>query len=104
MHKHRAFGALIGLGLAAGAGMALVRMAAHHHYHHFADQPEGAPDTPGAGEHRHEFRHGPWRKGVPPMFEEWHRRSHVQETAEAKPAAEAAPAAEDKPAAAPTQA
>jgi hypothetical protein len=106
MHKHRAFGALIGLGLAAGVGMALGRMMAHYRY---AYEHEGTVDTPGTPEHRHEFRHGfkhmPWRKGYPPMFEEWHRRAHAQDAAEDKPAAEAKPeAAEEKPAATPTQA
>ena len=24
----------------------------------------------------HGMRHGPWEKGVPPMFEEWHRKMH----------------------------
>ena len=22
------------------------------------------------------MRHGPWEKGLPPMFEEWHRKAH----------------------------
>ena len=95
MHRHGMFGALIGLGLAAGVGMVLGRMSAYHH--HFAYEAEGKAEEPGE-EHRHEFRHGfrhaPWRRGYPPMFEEWHRRMHEQETAEAKPAAE-----EEKPAA-----
>ena len=25
---------------------------------------------------RHGPHHGPWEKGVPPMFEEWHRKMH----------------------------
>jgi len=24
----------------------------------------------------HGMHHGPWEKGVPPMFEEWHRKMH----------------------------
>lgn len=31
----------------------------------------------------HGWRHGPWQKGVPPMFDEWHRQAH--QTAEQTP-------------------
>lgn len=26
----------------------------------------------------HGWKYGPWEKGVPPMFEEWHRQAHSQ--------------------------
>ena len=39
--------------------------------------------------HMHAHGHGPWRhgwgeKGVPPMFEEWHKRAHSEAPAEDK--------------------
>ena len=39
--------------------------------------------------HMHAHGHGPWRhgwgeKGVPPMFEEWHKRAHGEAPAEDK--------------------
>ncbi|MFN8458521.1 MAG: hypothetical protein U0401_28355 [Anaerolineae bacterium] len=33
----------------------------------------------------HGWRHGPWEKGVPPMFEEWHRQAHSQSTESSSP-------------------
>lgn len=102
MHRHGAFGALIGLGLAAGAGMMLGRMMAFHRY---AYEREAGAGTPGNGEPRYGFKHVAWRRGYPPVFEEWHRRAHADEKAEAKPADEAKPAAaESQPAAEPAQA
>ena len=29
---------------------------------------------------RHMGHHGPWDKGMPPMFEEWHRKMHEPQT------------------------
>lgn len=34
----------------------------------------------------HGWRHGPWEKGVPPMFEEWHRQAHSQSAEQTPPA------------------
>jgi len=31
---------------------------------------------------RHMGHHGPWDKGVPPMFEEWHRKMHESQAAD----------------------
>jgi hypothetical protein len=30
----------------------------------------------------HGMHHGPWEKGVPPMFEEWHRKMHEPQVAD----------------------
>lgn len=35
----------------------------------------------------HGWKHGPWEKGVPPMFEEWHRQAHGQTTESTPPPA-----------------
>lgn len=35
--------------------------------------------------HGHGWRHGHWDKGIPPRFEEWHRRAHNQEGEQAPP-------------------
>jgi hypothetical protein len=32
----------------------------------------------------HGMHHGPWGNGVPPMFEEWHKRAHEPQSAENK--------------------
>jgi hypothetical protein len=28
------------------------------------------------------MNHGPWSEGVPPMFNEWHRRAHASNSGE----------------------
>jgi hypothetical protein len=33
----------------------------------------------------HGWRHGPWDRGVPPMFDEWHRQAHSQGTEQTPP-------------------
>jgi hypothetical protein len=32
------------------------------------------------GHHMHGMHHGPWQEGVPPMFAEWHRRAHGEQS------------------------
>lgn len=34
--------------------------------------------------HHHGAWRGPWENGVPPMFEEWHRRAHEEQTGQKK--------------------
>lgn len=38
----------------------------------------------GWGPHRHGPRGRGWENGVPPMFEEWHKRAHSEHTGEKK--------------------
>ncbi len=38
----------------------------------------------GWGHHRFGRWGGPWENGVPPMFEEWHKRAHGEPTGEKK--------------------
>ncbi len=33
----------------------------------------------------HGWKHGPWEKGVPPMFDEWHRQAHSQSAEQTPP-------------------
>ena len=48
--------------------------------------PHGAWSHEGKGEPHH-WR-GPWGKGFPPMFEEWHRQAHGQGTDQTTPPSE----------------
>ncbi len=89
MHRHIGTRILFGLGLAAGAGLLMRRMAGHRHC--MAAGPVGPGD-------RHGW-HRTWAKGYPPFFEDWHRQAHARE--QAQPAAKAQPAAQDQPPAAP---
>jgi hypothetical protein len=88
MHKLMGLKFLAGVGLAAGAGLMLCRMAELRH----EILAEGARGPQGQGEHR--LGHGHWRKGFPPMFEYWHRQAHAQDQAPAPEADKAKPASE----------
>lgn len=78
MHRHMGTKILFGLGLAAGAGMLLHRMAEH--------RPAFAPGAPGAAPTDPSAGYGwqrRWAHGYPPIFDAWHQQAHAQ--AEAKP-------------------
>ena len=91
MHKFMGLKFLAGLGLVAGAGLMVCRMAEMRH----ELMAEGAHGPQGEGEPHHFGRgHGHWRTGVPPMFEYWHKRAHAQDQAPAPEADKAKPAAE----------
>ena len=81
MHKFMGLKFLAGLGLVAGAGLMVCRMAELRH----EMLAEGARGPQGAGEPQrfggYHLGHGHWRRGVPPMFEYWHQRAHEQEKA-----------------------
>ena len=89
MHKFMGLKFLVGLGLAAGAGLVLSRMAEMRH----EMLTEDARDPQAPGEHRH-LGHGHWHKGPPPMFEYWHRQAHAQDQAPASEADKPKPAAD----------
>lgn len=55
---------LIFLAFSALRGLLWLGPRRWHMHHH---GPWGTPHEPGSGD---------WEKGVPPMFSEWHRRSH----------------------------
>ncbi len=62
-----------------GIAMVIIGMAVLHKirmHGGFRHGPWAGPEGPGPGMHRH----GPWAQGVPPMFAEWHRRAHANET------------------------
>jgi hypothetical protein len=94
MHKFMGLKFLAGLGLVAGAGLMVCRMAEMRH----EMLAEGAHGPQASGEPQdfrgHHFGHGHCRRGVPPMFEYWHQRAHAQEQAAAPEADKAKPAAE----------
>jgi len=89
MHKFMGLKFLAGLGLAAGAGLVLCRMAELRH----EMLAEATRDPQAQGEHRH-FGHGRWHKGYPPMFDYWHRQAHAQDQAPTPEADKPKPAAE----------
>ncbi len=43
----------------------------------------------GRGWGGHHGEHGPWGKGAPPMFEEWHKQAHAQTPSPEPPASDA---------------
>ena len=94
MHKFMGLKFLAGLGLLAGAGLVVCRMAElrHEMLTEGAPGPEGPGEPHGFGGHHLGHRH--WRRGVPPMFEYWHQRAHAQDQAPTPEAEKAKPASE----------
>ena len=73
---------LIGLGFLFMLVRGIMFVVFGPRHWHDADGPNG----PGFRHWRGPWGHGPWGRGYPPFFEDWHRQAHGQEKPQEPPA------------------